>query len=135
TISGNSARIAGAIYVQNNSSSEFTNVKFTNNSSTSAGGALYVAGSATYTATPKLMDNCEFTNNFSSGNNGGGIYVGSYSSLSSVNTIFSGNYVSSGSGGAIYAIGNAANPTTVTLTGGRFSGNTASASGGVAYIS
>lgn len=134
TISGNSARVAGAIYVQNNAAPEFTNVKFINNSSSTTGGALYVAGSATYQTTPKFTD-CEFSNNSSSAGSGGAMYIASYTSISSVNTLFSNNSSSGGSGGAIYAVGNAANPTTIMLTGGRFSGNSTSSSGGAAYIS
>lgn len=132
-ISGNSARVAGAIYVQNNATPEFTYVKFTNNSSLSTAGALYAVGNTSYKALPKFTD-CEFSGN-SAATSGGGIYVSSYVALSCTNTFFSGNSSSGGSGGAVYAVGNATNPTTVTLTGGRFSENYASGSGAAAYIS
>jgi len=135
TISGNSARVAGAIYIQNNATPEFTNVKFLNNSSLTTAGALYAGSSDAYQAYPKFLDGCEFTNNSSSAGSGGAIYIASYTAMSSVNTLFSNNSSSGGNGGAIYAVGNAANPTTVILTGGRFSGNSASSSGGAAYIS
>lgn len=135
-ISGNSARLAGAIYVQNNSAPEFINVRFINNASTTTGGAVYVAGGTTYTSAP-IFESCEFSGN-SAGSSGGAVYISNYANTQFTDVVFTNNIATTGSGGAINIVGNSsisAIPNEISITGGSFSGNSCAGSGGAAYIS
>ena len=109
---GNSAANGGAVWA-NTLPSPSQTVTFTNNTASSAGGAVYIGGTAT------LTDQFAFRTNEAA--QGGAVYAGANLTVSG--GTFAGN-TASGSGGAIYADG------TATVTGGTFeAGNKAKGTG------
>ena len=124
TFRDNSATSGAAIILKKGSTAMVKHCDFTENSSTTAGGAISVGGTLS-------LEECDFTkNSVTKGVGGGGIEVGNDAKLTAWNCTFKDNVAEEGSGGAIYTSQNLA----MTLDGCSFTGNNCNSQGGALYL-
>lgn len=116
----NYAAYGGAIYVEGGNV-EITNTKFESNHAPNAGGAIFANNKVKLTVT-----GCEFTNDYSSYDAGGAIYVFNASQATVKSSTF--NDCSASAGSAIASLN-----ATTTVTGSNFNRNRASWHGGAVF--
>ncbi|MEO5535306.1 MAG: choice-of-anchor Q domain-containing protein [Pseudolysinimonas sp.] len=125
TFTDNLGESGGAISIEGSAGSGaaiISNSGFGKNTTTNGGGAIYSS------AVSLSIDGSIFSNNTSTGNRAGALYVaGPTNSLDITNSSFSGNSAAI-SGGALYVA--SPDPVTTTISGSTFSENSTSGNGG-----
>ena len=124
TLNGNTASFGrGGGMVNDGSSAVLVNVSFINNTAQGGGGIYLTNGSSLQ------FTNGSFSSNSATFTNGGGLLLSGFgSSATFTGVTFSNNKATNANGGGIYL-----DTGTLTLTNGRFTGNSADAGGGGVY--
>ena len=124
TISGNSARMGGGVYLSTGNSTSYYSGKICNNTAIHHGGGVYSAANyVTFGAGVEISDN-------TAGTHGGGIYDGGYTGNLTFGGKLLNNYADSNGGGIFVGAGY----THVLIVLGEIGENTAKGSGGGIYL-